>query len=388
MSKRVILIILDSVGVGEALDCQLYGDEGCNTLKNTAEAVGGLNIPNLQRLGLGNILEVKGLVPVGDPQAAYGRMMERSPGKDTTTGHWEMMGLILEQAFPTYPDGFPPEVIHKFESLIGCKTLGNKVASGTIIIEELGAEHMQTGYPIVYTSADSVFQIAAHEEIIPLERLYEMCRTAREMLTGEHAVGRVIARPFIGKPGQFTRTAHRHDFSLQPPRHILDRLLEDGCEVIGVGKIKDIFAGRGISQSYSTANNQEGIDRILDVMKTNFRGMIFANLVDFDQLFGHRNNPQGYAGAIEEFDARLPEVMQSMRPDDLLIISADHGCDPTTPGTDHTREYVPLLVFGPGVLPADLGTRETFADVGKSIADYLGVDARELAGTSFLAELR
>lgn len=388
MNRRAILIILDSLGVGEMPDCQLFGDQGCNTLQNTAAAVGGLSLPNLQKLGLGNITEVLGVSANHQPQAAYGRMNERSRGKDTTTGHWEMMGLILDQPFPTYPDGFPVEVIQEFEHRISRKTLGNKVASGTVIIEELGREHMQTGYPIVYTSADSVFQIAAHEEIIPLEDLYHMCQTAREMLVGEHAVGRVIARPFVGKPGSFKRTSNRHDYSLQPPVHIMDILIEQGCEVIGVGKIKDIFAGRSVTTAIPTTSNQDGVDQVLAAMQPDFRGLIFANLVDFDQLYGHRNDPHGYARAIEEFDRRLPELLGHMGPEDLLIITADHGCDPTTEGTDHTREYVPLLVYGPSIQPADLGTRETFADVGQSIADHLGVKAENMAGKSFLPEVR
>ncbi len=388
MDRRVILIILDSVGVGSAPDSHCFGDQGCNTLAHTADAVGGLNLPNLGRLGLGNIIPIQGVAPVSQPLAAYGRMQEKSPGKDTTTGHWEMMGLVLEQGFPTYPHGFPVEVIAEFERLIGRKTLGNKVASGTVIIEELGREHLQTGYPIVYTSADSVFQIAAHEEIIPLDLLYQMCQTAREMLTGEHAVGRVIARPFVGEPGSFTRTAHRHDYSLEPPEHILDHLIADGCRVVGIGKIKDIFAGRGVTDSSPTSGNQEGVDKILIALQDGSRGLIFANLVDFDQLYGHRNDPAGYAQALEDFDRRLSEIIGVMSQEDLLIITADHGCDPTTPGTDHTREYVPLLVYGADIRPADLGTRSTFADVGQSVADHLGVATKNMAGKSFLPELR
>lgn len=388
MNRRVILIVLDSLGVGEAPDSHLFGDQGCNTLKHTAEAVGGLNLANLQQLGLGNIVSVQGVPAAAEPRGAYGRMQEKSPGKDTTTGHWEMMGLVLDQPFPTYPQGFPGELIEEFEKRIGRKTLGNKVASGTVIIEELGAEHMQTGYPIVYTSADSVFQIAAHEEVIPLEQLYQMCKTARELLVGEHAVGRVIARPFIGEPGSFVRTSHRHDYSLEPPQHVLDHLLSHGCEVIGIGKIQDIFAGRGISQSMPTANNQDGVDKILAALELNLPGLVFANLVDFDMLYGHRNDPEGYAKALEDFDARLPEIMGKMKGEDLLIITADHGCDPTSPGTDHTREYVPLLVYGSTVKPVDLGIRSTFADVGQSVVDYLEVPAQNLAGKSFLPETR
>lgn len=388
MSRRVILIVLDSVGVGETPDSHLFCDQGCNTLKHTAEAVGGLNVPSLQKLGLGNIAGISGVPPASEPKAAYGKMQEKSAGKDTTTGHWEIMGLVMERPFPTYPQGFPRELIEEFERRIGSKTLGNKPASGTVIIEEMGREHMETGYPIVYTSADSVFQIAAHEEVIPLEQLYQMCKTARELLTGEHAVGRVIARPFIGEPGSFKRTANRHDYSLEPPDNILDHLVAHGFEVIGVGKIADIFAGKGITQTLPTTGNQDGVDKLLAVLDQDFTGLVFANLVDFDMLYGHRNDPQGYARALEEFDARLPEILSKLREEDLLIITADHGCDPCHPGTDHTREYVPLLVYGAVIKPVDLGVRSTFADVGQSVADYLGVPASHLAGKSFLPETR
>ena len=310
-------------------------------------------------------------------------MQEKSPGKDTTTGHWELMGLELTQAFPTYPEGFPPDLIARFEKQIGRKTLGNIVASGTEIIKELGPEHLRTGYPIVYTSADSVFQIAAHEEIIPLETLYQYCHMARDLLHEEHAVGRVIARPFIGQPGNFVRTANRHDFSKEPDITLLDKIKESGQAVIGIGKIKDIFAGRGVTESHSTINNQDGIDKILKVLQKDFTGLVFANLVDFDQLYGHRNDPHGYARALEEFDQRLPEIMKLLGSQDILIITADHGCDPTTVSTDHSREYVPLLVFGEEVQPGvALGCRETFADVAATIADHLGVDYN-LAGDSF-----
>lgn len=388
MKRRVILIVLDSLGIGEAPDSHLFCDQGCNTLIHTAEAVGGLNLTNLQKMGLGNITEVTGVPAALEPQAAYGRMQEKSAGKDTTTGHWEMMGLVLEQPFPTYPQGFPQELMEEFEKRIGRKTLGNKVASGTEIIEELGREHMQTGYPIVYTSADSVFQIAAHEEVIPLEQLYQMCKTARELLVGEHAVGRVIARPFIGVPGSFRRTAHRHDYSLEPPGNILDHLVDHGYEVIGIGKISDIFAGKGVTQTRPTTSNQDGVDKILEVLDLSFQGLVFANLVDFDMLYGHRNDPEGYAQALRDFDARLPEIIGKMKEEDLLIITADHGCDPTYPGTDHTREYVPLIVYGSAIKPVNLGIRSTFADVGQSVADYLGVPAPHLAGQSFLPETR
>ncbi|MGS0764069.1 phosphopentomutase [Syntrophomonas curvata] len=384
MGKRAVVIVLDSLGAGECADSCLYGDQGSNTLAHTALAAGGLNLPHLQELGMGNIIAIQGVPPVELPQAAYGKMQEKSPGKDTTTGHWELMGLVLEQAFPTYPNGFPPALISEFERRIGRKTLGNIVASGTEIIKELGLTHMRTGYPIVYTSADSVFQIAAHEETIPLETLYRYCRMARDVLTGEHAVGRVIARPFTGDPGSFVRTANRHDFSREPDTTLLDHIRSSGQMVIGVGKINDIFAGRGISESYPTVDNQDGINRILEILARDFSGLLFANLVDFDQLYGHRNDPVGYARALEEFDRRLPEILALLSPEDWLIITADHGCDPTTGSTDHSREYVPLLVYGQGVKPAvSLGCRESFADVAATLADYLEVSSDKLAGKSF-----
>ncbi|MGE5391700.1 MAG: phosphopentomutase [Deltaproteobacteria bacterium] len=385
MARRVTIIVLDSVGIGALPDAHLFGDEGCNTLANTAQAAGGLRLPHMQTLGLGNIANLEGVPAVAQPKGAFGKMAERSRGKDTTSGHWEMMGLVLEQAFPTYPNGFPPEVISEFEDKIGRRTLGNTVASGTVIIEELGPEHITTGYPIVYTSADSVFQIAAHEEIIPLEELYRMCRIAREMLTGKHRVGRVIARPFIGQPGSFQRTAHRHDFSLEPGMNILDYVLEAGQQVVGIGKINDIFAGRGVSVSYPTGSNLEGMEQVEAALAGSGPGLIFANLVDFDQSFGHRNDPGGYARALEEFDQELPGIMERLRPEDCLIITADHGCDPTMPGTDHTREYVPLLVYGDGMKAGvDLGTRLSFADIGATVAEYLGVNNHGLPGESFL----
>ena len=384
MKRRVILIVLDSVGIGEMPDSCQYGDGGCNTLVNTARAVGGLKIPNLQQLGIGNITLIDGAAPVESPQAAYGKLQEQSAGKDTTTGHWEMMGIILDRPFPTYPQGFPLDLLQKFEQLIGRPTIGNKAASGTEIIKELGEYHMKTGYPIVYTSADSVFQIAAHEEIIPLPQLYEMCQTARNLLQGEHAVGRVIARPFIGQPGSFVRTAHRHDYSLQPEKNILDYMQESGKLVVGVGKIKDIFAGQGVTSSYAIENNDDGVDKIIQAMQTHEGGLIFANLIDFDQLYGHRNDPYGYAAALETFDRRLPEIINTLQDEDILIITADHGCDPTFAGTDHTREYVPVLVYGKAVEPRNLGIRATFADIGQTIADYLGIKAEGLPGNSMM----
>ncbi|WP_461368245.1 phosphopentomutase [Candidatus Darwinibacter acetoxidans] len=386
--KRLIMIVLDSVGVGELPDAHLYGDEGSNTLGHVAEAVGGLNLPHLQRLGLGNITPVRGVPPTEEPQAAWGKMAELSKGKDTTTGHWEIAGLILNRPFPTYPSGFPREIIDEFERRIGRKTLGNYPASGTVIIDELGAEHLETGFPIVYTSADSVFQIAAHEEIVPLEQLYHWCRIARELLTGEHAAARVIARPFLGQPGSFQRTANRQDFSVAPfEPTVLDALTQGGIPVYGVGKISDIFAGQGITESVPSKSNQEGVDRVLDLLSTKQEEcLIFANLVDFDMLWGHRNDAQGYARGLEEFDARLPEILSKLQAEDLLLILADHGCDPTTPSTDHSREYVPLLVTGQAVQPVHLGVRSTFADVAKTAAHYFAIHY-ETVGKSFLPEI-
>jgi phosphopentomutase len=374
--RRVILIIIDSVGCGNAPDAGAFGDQGSNTLANTARAVGGLRLPNLGQLGLGNITSVEGVPPVDEPLGGYGRLTEISGGKDTSTGHWELMGVPLDKPFPTYPDGFPDDLIAEFERRIGSGSLGNYPASGTVIIQELGAEHMLSGKPIVYTSADSVFQIAAHEEVIPVDELYRCCRIARELLTGEHAVIRVIARPFVGKPGNFTRTERRKDFSLSPPKDtLLDVLKADGKEVIGVGKIEDIFAHRGLTQSNHTLNNMAGVDAILEFAAADADGLIFANLVDFDMLYGHRNNPRGYADALEEFDVRLPEIQAALRNGDVLMITADHGNDPTTPSTDHSRERVPLLVFGSQVRRGtDVGTRDSFADVAASIADLLDVE--------------
>lgn len=373
--KRVTILVLDSVGIGELPDADRYGDQGSNTLVNTARAVGGLHLPHLERLGLGNIVPVPGVPPSPSPQASFGRMREQSAGKDTTTGHWEIAGLILQHPFPVYPEGFPATLIHEFERRIGRRVLGNKPASGTTIIEELGTEHLRTGYPIVYTSADSVFQIAAHEEVIPVEQLYAMCRVARQLLTGEHGVARVIARPFTGTPGNFHRTTRRHDFSLPPTgRTVLDALKEKGLEVVAIGKVADIFASRGITRALPSKDNAHGIDQILRALRETGPGLIFANLVDFDMLYGHRNDPAGYARALADFDGRLPAIMAVLNEKDMLIITADHGCDPTTPSTDHSREYVPLLVYGPA-LPAgtNLGTRETFADVAATVADVFGL---------------
>jgi phosphopentomutase len=376
------------MGVGELPDAAEYGDEGSNTLANTAQAVGGLSLPHMQQLGLGNIIAIEGVPPCDEPLAAYGRMAEASAGKDTTTGHWEIAGIYCPRPLPIYPNGFPKELIEEYERRIGRKTLGNYPRSGTVIIQELGEEHMRTGHPIVYTSADSVFQVAAHEEVIPIEELYRICQVAREMLVGEHAVGRVIARPFIGEPGDFTRTERRKDFSLLPPEPtLLDRLVAAGQPVMGVGKIEDIFAHRGLSQSVHSPNNMACVDQTLTFLEESQRGLIFTNLVDFDMLWGHRNNPQGYASGLEDFDHRLPEIMEAMAAQDALFLTADHGNDPTTPSTDHSREYVPLLAYGSMVKSGvSLGTRETFADLGATVADLLGIEPLNF-GTSFAEEI-
>ena len=386
--RRVIIIVLDSMGVGEVPDAAEYGDEGSNTLANTAQAVGGLSLPHMQKLGLGNIIAIEGVPPCAEPLGAYGRMAEASKGKDTTTGHWEIAGLYSPRPLPTYPNGFPKELIEEYEQRIGRKTLGNYPRSGTVIIQELGEEHMRTGYPIVYTSADSVFQVAAHEEAIPIEELYRICQIAREMLVGEHAVGRVIARPFIGEPGNFARTERRKDFSILPPEPtLLDRLVEAEQPVMGVGKIEDIFAHRGLSQSVHSPNNMACVDQTLAFMRESQRGLIFTNLVDFDMLWGHRNNSQGYAGGLEDFDRSLPEIMAAMTAQDILFLTADHGNDPTTPSTDHSREYVPLLAYGSMVKSGvDLGTRDTFADLGATVAELLGIEPLPF-GTSFAREI-
>lgn len=351
---RCLLITLDGAGAGALPDAGEFGDEGANTIGHVAEAVGGLKIPNLGALGLGNILDLRGQPPVPRPQAMFGRLRERSRGKDTTVGHWELMGAISDRPFPVYPDGFPAEIIAEFERLTGRGVLGNKPASGTEIIKELGEEHLKTGKLIVYTSADSVFQVAAHEEVVSVKELYEYCRIARRLLKGEHAVVRVIARPFIGQPGNFTRTPRRRDFSLTPPRTYLNLLAEIGVPVHGVGKIHQIFAGSGVAFEHKTESNADGLDRLMSLMDEVEEGLIFTNLVDFDMLWGHRNDAGGFAAGLEEVDKSIPAIIAACRPDDLFIITADHGCDPTFPGTDHTREYVPLLarlgsgVFSPG----------------------------------------
>ncbi|MEG6585657.1 phosphopentomutase [Dendrosporobacter sp. 1207_IL3150] len=389
MFKRVIILILDSVGIGAAPDAADYGDSGVNTLANIARSQGGLFLPNLEKMGLGSIAEIAGVRNIQTPIASFGKMAEISKGKDTTSGHWELGGCPTFTSFPVYPKGFPDDIINKFSNLIGRKILGNKVASGTEILEELGEQHMSTGYPIVYTSADSVFQIAAHEEIIPLTELYEMCKIAREKVCiGEHAVGRIIARPFIGIPGNFVRTSNRHDYSLTPPENtVLDIMKAAGFSVTGVGKISDIFANRGITRSISTISNDHGMEVLVGLVKEDTESdLILANLVDFDSKYGHRNDAAGYAKALEKFDEDLARLLQELKQDDLLIITADHGCDPTTPGTDHTREYVPLLVYGKKTSITNLGIRSTFADVAATVAQNFS--QQKLAyGTSFLPDI-
>lgn len=381
-------IILDGVGIGAAPDAHLYKDERSNTLRNTASAAGGLHLPNLQTLGLGNIASINGVSPTSQAAGSYGMMREVSKGKDSTTGHWEISGLILEKDFPYYPGGFPKEVTEKFCSLTGVKgVLGNKAASGTAIIEELGAQHVNSGMPIIYTSADSVFQVAVHEEVIPNKKMYEMCMLARnEVLIGKHAVGRVIARPFTGTPGNFKRTSNRRDFSLVPPgTTMLDILMRNGIPTVAIGKIDDLFAGKGLKEKIHTKSNQEGIDETAAWAEKTKRGFIFTNLVDFDQLFGHRQDPKGMKHALEHFDRSLPRIMETLSGDDLLIITADHGNDPTDDSTDHSREYVPLLAYSPnGKRGTDLGTRQSFADLGNTIVDYFGFNTGEIRGNSFL----
>ena len=383
--SRVIVIVLDSAGVGELPDAGRYGDEGSSTLPHTARAVGGLRVPELEALGLGRIVSIEGVRPLPAPRGAYGKLAERSAGKDSTTGHWELMGVIVDRPFPTYPRGFPPDLIAAFERAIRTSTLGNEVASGTEIIARLGPEHQRTGYPIVYTSADSVFQVAAHEDVIPVQRLYEICLTARRLLTGPHAVSRVIARPFVGSPGAYTRTDRRRDFSLPPTAPtVLDAVTAQGLEVVGIGKISDLFAGRGVTRSIHTRDDLDGMAQTGAAMTSTARGIIFTNLVDLDSKFGHRNDPAGYARDLEAIDAALPQVMGRVRPDDLVVITADHGNDPTTGSTDHAREYVPVLFGGPAVRGGvDLRVRSTFADVGATVADALGIPW-EGPGTSVL----
>jgi phosphopentomutase len=384
--RRIIWIVLDSVGIGEMPDAAQYGDAGSDTLGNIAR-LRGLHLPNMARLGLGNIRPLTGIAPAEAPDGAYGRCALASPGKDTTTGHWEMAGIHLDKPFPLYPNGFPPEVMDEFSRRTGRAWLGNKPASGTEIIKELGAEHMSTGSPIVYTSADSVFQIAAHEEVIPLWELYKMCETARDILRGPHEVGRVIARPFIGAPGRFTRTTNRHDYAVPPPKGmLLDRLEDRGVVTHSVGKIFDVFLGRGIRESSKTKSNAEGMAMTLEAMQETAEGLIFVNLVDFDMLYGHRNDVAGYGAALEEFDAWVPAFQAAMQEGDLAVFTADHGCDPTTPSTDHSREYVPVLAHGPKVRKgADLGVRASLSDIGQTVAENFGANIAR--GQSFLSQL-
>jgi len=373
MPRRVIIIVLDSVGIGEMPDAEEYGDLGSHTLGNIAHLRGGLHLPHLEKLGLGNIDPITGVPAHPNPESSFGKMAELTPGKDTTSGHWEMAGVILERALPTFPRGFPKDFIERYELAIGRKVIGNEVASGTEIIQRLGDEHVRTGKPIVYTSADSVFQVATHEGVIPLSELMQICQIARVMLTDEMQVGRVIARPFLGEAGQFYRTPNRHDFAIDPPHKILmEYVQERGLEVCAVGKIHDIYAGRGITDFATTKGNMEGVKKTLEYMAKVKSGLIMTNLVDFDMLYGHRNDVEGYARALEAFDERLPEIYAALRSEDMLIITADHGCDPTLPGTDHTREYVPLLVCGPTLKKGvNLGVRSTFADIGATVAEYL-----------------
>ena len=383
--KRVFIIVLDSLGAGELPDAEKFGDKGAFTLGSLYRS-GKLNIRNLISLGLGNIEGLSFLGKTERPLAAYGRMAERSNGKDTTIGHWEIAGIISKDPLPTYPDGFPDEVVSAFEQACGRKVICNKPYSGTEVIRDYGEEHLKTGSLILYTSADSVFQIAAHEDIVPLEDLYEYCRKARELLVGKHSVGRVIARPFTGEVGSFKRTANRRDFSLEPrEKTVLDALSEKGFDVISVGKISDIFAARGITESNISHGNTEGMKISLHIADRDFSGLCFINLVDFDSVYGHRNDPSGYAEALNEFDGFLPEFLGKMREDDLLIITADHGCDPGDVSTDHTREYVPLLVYGKGLCGKDLGTREQFSDVAKTVSDIFDVKY-ECEGESLLYE--
>lgn len=381
--KRVFLIVLDSLGIGEMPDAAAFGDKDCNTLKRIS-ASPEFCIDNLFKMGLGNIDGVNFLKKAELPSAAFARMTERSAGKDTTIGHWEIAGVVSDSPMPTYPDGFPSEILDEFSKKTGRGVLCNKPYSGTKVIADYGEEHIKTGDLIVYTSADSVFQIAAHEDIVPPEMLYEYCRIAREILVGDHAVGRVIARPFVGNYPDFTRTSNRHDFSVEPPKEtLLDAIKSANKTVYAVGKIFDIFAGKGVTQKAFTASNLDGIEKTLKALDTDFNGLCFINLVDFDMLYGHRQDINGYAKALTEFDRYLPEITTKMRDDDILVITADHGCDPGDNSTDHTREYTPLIVYGKSVKPINLGTRKTFADIAATVADYLDVDFK-CDGESFL----
>jgi phosphopentomutase len=384
---RVLLLVCDSFGVGDAPDAAAYGDEGSDTIGNCSRAVGGISAPNLASLGLGMLTPIEGVLPTAAPRTAHGRLTERSAGKDTTTGHWEMTGIVLDRPFPLYPHGFPDEVMRPFEERIGRRALGNVPASGTQIIAELGEEHLRTGRPIVYTSGDSVFQIATHTDVVPLETLYGWCRIARELLTAPNDVGRVIARPFTGEPGAFVRRPERRDFSVPPPGPtLLDRCREAGVPVYAVGKIQDIFDGRGITEARYSDSNDDGVDITLDYLSRPGPALVFTNLVDFDSKYGHRNDPAGYARAIEALDVRLPELIGSLG-GGVLLLTGDHGCDPTTPSTDHSRERTPLLAAGLEGGPYEVGDRGCFGDLGATIAGLLGVPVDGLAGESFAAEL-
>ncbi|UNL84086.1 phosphopentomutase [Priestia koreensis] len=388
--KRVFLVVMDSVGIGEAPDAAQYDDKGSDTLGHIAEHRGGLKMPNMAKLGLSNIREIKGIEKADKPLAFYTKMQEASTGKDTMTGHWEIMGLHIDKPFRVFPDGFPDELLQDLEEKTGRKIIGNKPASGTEILDELGKEHMETGALIVYTSADSVLQIAAHEEIVPIDELYKICKIARELTLDEkYMVGRVIARPFLGEPGKFTRTSNRHDYALKPfGRTVMNELKDEKYDVIAIGKISDIYDGEGVTQSLRTKSNMDGMDKLVDTLSMDFTGLSFLNLVDFDALFGHRRDPQGYGDALEEFDARLPEVFEKLTEDDLLIITADHGNDPVHHGTDHTREYVPLVVYSKKFTEGrEISLRQTFADIGATVAENFNVKLPE-HGTSFLNELK
>jgi phosphopentomutase len=384
--RRIIWIVLDSVGIGEMPDAADYGDAGSDTLGNMAR-VRPMQLPNLRAVGLGNIRPIDGLPPVAQPAGSFGKCTLASPGKDTTTGHWEMAGILLERPFPLYPNGFPRKIIDEFERRIGRKTLGNIPASGTEIIKQLGDEHVRTGSPIVYTSADSVFQIAAHEEVIPIDEQYRICEVARDLLRGEHEVGRVIARPFTGPSGGYTRTSNRHDYAVPPPEGmLLDKLAERGVPVHSVGKIADVYLGRGVTKSDKTKTNADGMAKTLGAVDATREGLVFVNLVDFDMLYGHRNDVEGYARALEEVDGWLPRMLDAMQPEDLLVLCADHGCDPTTPSTDHSREYVPLLVYGKRARGGvNLGTRGSLSDIGQTVARNFGTAIAN--GESFLGEI-
>lgn len=387
--KRMFVVVMDSVGIGEAPDAGEFGDQGADTLGHIAEKMNGLHVPNLEKLGLGMIKEAQGISTVSSPAASYGIMEEASQSKDTMTGHWEMMGLYIGEPFQTFPEGFPPDLIGKLEEATGRKVIGNKVASGTEIIEELGEAHVNSGDLIVYTSADSVLQIAAHEDIVPLEELYDICEKARKMTYDPpYMLGRIIARPFTGAAGAFERTSNRHDYALKPfGQTVLNYLKDSSLDSLAVGKISDIFDNEGITDSLRTTSNMDGMDKLMQTMHRDFTGLSFLNLVDFDAKFGHRRDPIGYGKAIEEFDQRLPEVMESMKENDILIITADHGNDPVHPGTDHTREIVPLLAYSPSIKTGrDLGTRKTFADIGATIAENFNVPMPEY-GSSFLSTL-